>query len=631
MQKIKYLILPLLLLLCFLPERALAQILDDSTKLVYGPLTTNFINEDDLLFNTDKVYNPDTAITHFHRFTEIENRGYRYQNLGNLGTAMAPIFYQAPETIGERSGYYVYDHWFRGPGEIRYYNTKSPYTRLKLFMAGNGRSWLDVTHTRNINPRWNVGLDFRRLTADKQIGPSLRRDDKQVVSTAYDLFTYYRSTDSKYHLMANFSRIRHNVKESGGIAVRGNTPEDITEIIEYEDSEIRLQAGSGQEAASELFRINYHVYQQYQVNELATVYHRLDRQNQRDSYVHNLGRTQNSFYNTILISPDSTADRLRQVFWKNELGLKGDVNNFYYRLYYKRRDIRFDPKYLFSQRESEDYAGFNLRLAADSTLMLSAEAEYLVGGFYNAGAFLRLKWLEGSVKRIKYKPAFIHETYFGNHNEWYNNFEAPVSNELDASVNIPLNRLHFKGGLQAKVVENHIYFTADSLTERRRPVNVRPQQAGAGAQILSPYASLRWEFAPGVFLENELIYTKVTGKSAEVFNTPDWLYNGSLYFEGPLFGGKLHGQTGVDVHWRSAYYANAYDPVTRQFLVQHEFEVPSYPVVDVFFGFRLNRTRVFVRMSHVNQGAPAEGYFITPYYSGVQRTFDLGIDWLFFD
>ncbi len=628
MQNFRQYVFALLLLFVCWPALLEAQILDDSTKLVYGPRTTNYIKEADLLYNTNQLYYPDTLLKHFHRFTEPEILSYRYQNLGNLGTALGPIFYEAPEVIGERSGFYVYDHWFNTAEDIRYYNTRSPYTDLKYFLAGNGRSWVDVTHSRNVTPNWNVGFDFRRVTADKQIGPVRRRDDKQVISTAYDLFTYYHTTDRRYHLMANFSRLKHTVKESGGIAVT-EEPEDIADIIAYEDSPIRLQ-----NAQSLLLRINYHIYQQYKLSELGEVYHRLTRETESNEFLSPSLSTDISYYNQLLISTDSTTDRLHQQSWKNELGLKGELSNLYYRVYYKRRDIRFEPQYLPAVQESEDYTGFSLRLAADSSLMLSAEGEYLWGGYYKAAAFVRYKWLEASLRRTLYKPAFIQESYFGNHDEWYNTFEAPAANELKASVNLPLRRLQFKGGLRASVVERHIYFTGDlpnTLGANTRRLNVRAEQTGGAAQILSPFAFLRWEFMPNVFFENEITYSQVSGNAASVFNIPTWLYNGSLYYEGEMFGGNLYGQLGLDAHWKSSYYANAYDPVTRQYLVQDDFLVPSYPIIDVFFGFRIARTRVFLRMSHLNQGIPSEGYFLTPYYSGTGRTFDLGIDWLFFD
>ncbi|WP_236613998.1 putative porin [Nafulsella turpanensis] len=627
MQKYKLPVLYLLFLVLLLPLSLSGQILDDSTKLVYGPTTTRYITESDLLYNadpTDFAY-PDTLINNFYQFDELERLDYRYQNLGNVGTALSPIFYEAPEVIGLRSGFDVYDYWFYAPEDFEYYNTRSPYTDLTYFLAGNGRSLVEVTHSRNVTPNWNVGFDFRRLTADKQIGPTRRRGDKQIVSTAYDLFTYYKTQDLRYQVLANFSRLKHTVDESGGIAVNV-LPEDISNIIGYEDSEIRLE-----NASSELLRINYHLFHQYKVNELTEVYHRFDRQTEANEYIDDPLSRDLRYYEQALINETITHDSLHQSYWQNELGLKGEVAALYYRLYYKRKDIRYAPKYLQPLEESEDYTGFSLRLAADSSLMLSAEGEYLWGGYYRAAGFIRFKWLQAGLSRTKFKPAYITQTYFGNHGEWHNQFEAPVANELNAAANIPFKRLQFSAGVRAALVERPLYFTADSLTLNGRPVNVRPVQTTGSAQTLSPFASFRWEFVPRIFWENELTYSMVSGEAAEAFHVPEWLYNTSIYYEGEMFGGNLVGQLGVDANWRSAYYANAYDPVMQQFLVQDEFLVPAYPIINLFFGFRINTTRVFLRMSHLNEGIPDNGYFTTPFYSGTGRTFDLGIDWLFFD
>lgn len=633
-QNPKYTLFLLILVLC--PLWASAQILDDSTKLVYGPRTTTYITEKDLLYNAEKVYYPDTVLTHFHRFTEPERLRYQYQNLGNLGTALSPVYFESPEIIGARTGFYVYDRWFNDPEDIKYFNTRSPYTKLTYFQGGNRRSLLDVTHSRNVNPQWNFGLDFRRLSAQKQIGPATAPNDRQSVSTAYDIFTHYKTKDGRYHVMGNISRVRHFVYESGGIELPPPLPpgpdgvvppqREATEYIRYENSNVRITG-----ATSEFFRINYHIFHQFKINELATVYHRFDRQRQENAFIHEPLTTDLDYYHQILISEDSTADRFEQKFWQNELGLKGGAGKLSYGLYLKRKTIDFMPRYLLPVEVKEDYAGFNLRLAADSTLQIAAEGEYLWPDFYKVQASVRLKWLEGSIKRQRYKPAFIQENYFGNHGEWHNDFIAPVSNELRASLTLPFDRLWLKTGFRASLIQNHIYFTADTLDGRTRPLNVRPEQAGASAQILSPFARVKWEIIPRFFWENEITLSKVTGKSAHVFNVPEWLYNTSFYYEGEMFGGNLHGQLGVDAHMKAPYFANAYDPVTQQFLLQDDFLVPSYPIVDLFFGFRIARTRVFLRMSNLAQGLYERGYFITPYYSGTERTFDLGIDWLFFD
>src|SRR5690554_6249188 len=84
--------------------------------------------------------------------------------------------------------------------------------------------------------------------------------------------------------------------------------------------------------------------------------------------------------------------------------------------------------------------------------------------------------------------------------------------------------------------------------------------------------------------------------------------------------------------YRSGYYADAYMPATQQFYLQDDFNVFAYPVVDAFFNFRIKRTRVLFRYNHANSYAMRQpGYFVTPYYTGLNSMLDLGINWSFFD
>ena len=90
-------------------------------------------------------------------------------------------------------------------------------------------------------------------------------------------------------------------------------------------------------------------------------------------------------------------------------------------------------------------------------------------------------------------------------------------------------------------------------------------------------------------------------------------------------------QFGLDMNWKSTYMANSYDPVTQQFYLQDDFELPSYLLVDVFFNFKIGNALLFVKMINLMEGILADGYLATPFYRGTNRNFDLGLKWFFFD
>ena len=153
-----------------------AQITDDSTELVYNANTTRIILEADIKNNVEKERHPDTTLYNLEKYSHLDRNGKMYQNLGNNGTAMYPLFYPVTGVIGRTSGLSAYDSYMITPDKIQYFDTKSPYMDLFVTFAGNGRSVVDFKFSRNVNANWNFGFDIYRITSDKQIGKSGQQD-----------------------------------------------------------------------------------------------------------------------------------------------------------------------------------------------------------------------------------------------------------------------------------------------------------------------------------------------------------------------------------------------------------------------------------------------------------------------
>ncbi|WP_332367843.1 hypothetical protein [Spirosoma telluris] len=71
-------------------------IIDDSTKVIYGPKSTRYVLEDDILNNRQKLYTLDTTMDEVHRFTYVQRSQNLYQDLGTLGTPIRPVFLLVP-------------------------------------------------------------------------------------------------------------------------------------------------------------------------------------------------------------------------------------------------------------------------------------------------------------------------------------------------------------------------------------------------------------------------------------------------------------------------------------------------------------------------------------------------------
>jgi len=616
-------ILFLISILCLGATYVRAQVTDDSTKNVYGAETTLFTTEENIKNNIQQYQIIDTSLTNTHNWDPVNINDYYYQNLGTVGTAMRPVFYELPDVIGKRSGFSVYDTYMKTPEEFKYFDTKSPYTQLRSVLGGNYRAFIGIDFSRNVNENWNVGFSFRRWTIDKQIGPLQSRGDLNVLSHSYDFQTDYRSPDRKYHVLFNFGRTFHKVNETGGIrdttAVVDSTGAILyNQLFDYDDEDINLRNAEGGE-----LRQQYHLYQEYKLNSLLQFYHEFDRTNRMNIFNNSSpsAETDVNYFDQFLIRTDSTVDQTRFVYFQNEVGLKGSIGDVFYRFYARRKDIRFTGKYLNTVNPTvENYAGGYARFAPRENWNLTANAEYELSGNYKIAASLKVPFFSVSATSMQFASPFFYEQHFGNHDYWQNDFRSEQVQKLSGKLDVKWrDYLRIQPKLDLQLISNHMYF--DTLA--------MPQQSNNSATLLQPGLEAKVKY--GVMnLDLDYIYTLKEGTDADLFRIPEHFLTSDLYYH-KVFEKKLEARLGIEAHYKSAYFADDYDPVTQQFYLQNNFEVPGYVVLDFYVSAKINTAQLFVKFRHINQDLIAGGYFTTPYYTGQERVVDLGVTWSFFD
>lgn len=613
-SSVQYIFLSVFLIVCFGTS---AQINIDSLskESPYGPFTTQYFTEKQVKFNDTVLQFLDTLPDNFQRFDQVSLSNYRYQSLGNLGNSLWSVFYKSPDIIGRKSGFNSYDPYFKSREKVRYFNTKSPYSSVKAVFGGEGRAVVDVQFSRNIDAFWNVGFDVTTINADKQINSS-GEGDRNTISWAYNFYTSFKTPDDKYHLLTNFSRIRHRVNESGGIVPPEIDP--TSNLFGYND-DAKIWLSNAQ--SSELF-VNYHIYHQYKLNELFQIYHVLDRSSENNKFEDtNLG-VDGDFFDGFLIDESSTFDQSKLKIFQNELGVKGNVKHLFYSFYVKRRSLQYIPKYLPTNKiENENYGGTKLSYGLGPKTKVNFSGEFLTGGNFMVDGSFESPWLDAGFKSRKYLPSYLVSDYFGNHYEWHNTFPSTFSQSFDGRLKFKLGAFELFPSASFTTIDDYIYFNTNKL----------PERAEGNISILSPGVDLNLTFLKYLHFNNNLTYTTIEGDAADKIRIPEIHVNSKLYFENLIFDKVMWAQIGLDMHWQSSYFAMDYDPVTQQFFLQNDFEIPSYLIADLFISFKVKRVRWFFKMTNVLQNIEAEGYFATPYYTGQKRILDFGINWMFFD
>ncbi len=599
-------------------------IVDDSTKQIYGPTTSRYFYEDDVFFNKKKFYFIDTIIRDFHRFTYVQRYNNLYQDLGNVGTAIKPIYYQAPEQIGVRSGFHSYDLYWDHE-RIEYYDTKSPYTNMKVILGGKGRSMTDIAFSRNVSPQWNAGFNFRTILMDKQVQRS-GRGDRHAIGTYYDFYTSYFTKDEKYRLFFNFRRNHHQVDEYGGI----NVGESYV-MSDFFDTNAQPNLTA---AESRELRMNIHFNHQYSIAKELQLYHTFDRGRQGNQFFDTPAMAPAGFYDHVEVDSANTSDNAKLVTLRNEVGIKGNLSKLFYNGYYAIRQYDMTYKYvsLDSMRVPvkgyENYLGGRLALDIDSIFTLTGWAEIMANGNYRIEGNLSSRWLEATLKQSQYLPSYLQQGYRGSHDVWYNNFAAIESSQLSGFIHYRDRAVSISPGVALTRLKNYVYFKYGEFDEEQ---TVLPVQSGGDQIFASPELRFNLKAGNHITLHTRSIYTVFLKNDNDAMRIPPLFVNAQIAYNNIHFGGSLEVHSGFEVHWQSTYAADAYDLVTQQFYRQDNFKVPSFPNVDVFVNAKIRRARVFFKYTNLVQLFTQSGYLATPYYPGQRNVFDFGFDWSFYD
>ncbi len=601
-----------------------AQIVDDSTQLVYGPETTLFTTESNLLNNIEAYQNVDTSIYLFERQSLVSKSGRKFQNLGNFGTALFPIFYTPQRLFGRTSGFDAYSRYAYQPSDIKYYDTKSPFISLFVYLGGGNRNIVDLGFSRNVNPHWNIGFDLRKITANKQLAPE-NQTDRLVVGSSFAAYTHYKHPKIPYQLTANYSSMNHEVEEQGG--ARPTSEGLRSDFFLFDNALLRLD-----EAQAVAKINNWHLYHDFQIAEQFQIYHTLDYRKETNIYKDFVGGTgaggydlYRDFYDEFLIDEDSTQERSIFTTFSNEAGLKGNLSSVFYRFYARLRSI--DWQYLlYDPGEStvEKYLGTYVRFDWKEKFTVTGNAEYLVGGEYQFGGNLTSDFLNVSYNSMKFNVPFIYSDYFGNHHEWHNDFEPVFSNKLTGQISLDFKSFEIRPKVSFTAYNNFIYFDEQ----------IDPQQASDGV-LLSSFGgdfNLRIlnEKSEGWNLENEVLYSNVSGGASDFMRVPDLFLNARYFWRGKWFKDLVPVEVGIDAHGRSSYFANAYAPEIQQFYLQNEQEVFGYVAADLFFNMQVDKFFFSLKWTHFNEPRN-DGYFATPNYPGQPKVIDIIVKWMFFD
>jgi hypothetical protein len=604
-------------------SRVGSSVIDDSTKNVYGPNTSLYFYESDFFRNNFQLRPIDTTAWNFHRFNYVHRYNNFHQDLGNIGTAIRPIFTEVTETIGATSGFTAYDLYWNSEA-VKYYNTKSPFASIRWVLGGKGRSLARFTFARNINPRWNVGFNFRILQIDK-ITARRSKGDRTTKSNYFDIFTSYQTKDSIYSLFFNARRDFMQIDENGGVKTG--------EHFSYSDLFVKQNISTWlTEAESNDKRGALHLFHQLNFASGLQLYHISDLYRQINRF--NDADPDNEYYDFIVVDSATTKDRTAFKSFRNEVGVKGSMFKLFYNGYAAFRQYSIDYKYIYEDdfylntKKMEVFLGGRIGLQLDSLVEVKGWAEWMLDDRYMIQGSIKTKWFEASAKRSVSTPAFLPQAYRGSHDLWINYFGNVQGTEIKGNLIYESKIFSIYPGVQFSTFKNYIFLKEDTAATEQR---VLPYQTSGYQTWVSPELNVSLTLFDHLTLKGQGIYTRILENSDDAMQFPELFVNAQVAYADIWFNGNFDFQFGFDTHWKSSYYAPGYDVTSQQFYTQQRYLAPAFPIIDIFLNARIKRARIFVKYNNALKTFTSYANVPTPFYPGIGSLIDFGFDWSFFD
>ena len=602
--------------------------------------TTREFGERDVDFNSG-YRNIDTSIYRSEIFDAATNL-LLFQNLGNIGTPSRSVYFNTIRESGFGYAFHPFATYYKFPSKTSYLNTKRPFTDITYAQGKVELIFLKLKHAQNINPRWNVGLDFQRVVSQGY--------QDRMATSIYNInaFTAYTSKDLRYMLLADMNWNRGVNLENGGIisdsayeALEGNT----------KNVDIRLNGAQTRFRNRSAYLKQYYRWgkSNFTYTEKDTFYS-FETKSQLSYSIHaeedNFIFENNGNRDQYLL-PNQYFDTTQNAY---DSAYYGRINNRVQYQYFSHYAL--SPKKIFDydslkqiiecgathqiiavaqQPFSQHFnnvvlqAGYFLMDDNKQSQIVSVSADVTVSG-YNVGDYKLYGLIQTRSKSLQlgldatfqaYRPDYVFQNFKSNAFIWENNFSKINTQSVSGFITTRKFRNNIKLHITQTQVSGWTFISENDF---------RPRQVDESISITQ--AKLDKTMQIGKFhFEHQIIYQTSNNKAIPL---PEFFAFLRYTYRARFFGISKF-QLGFDVFYNTSYFGMGYHPSQRMFFVQGNTKIGNYPIVDPFLVCEIKKASFFVKYEHVNQDRIRTGMYSTPHYPVSQANLRFGLRWRFYD
>jgi len=593
---------------------------------------------DTTVFPQNDAKNIDTNLIYFQNYDPAIKAFPFNTNLGNIGQASENMIFTNKPQCGYSFGLKAFDAYKFTSSQENIYYSLLPFTNLFYNLGSKREQIFQVTHYHHVHNKVFLGVDYRVVNI-----PGRDNFYQKTNNHALSVFTYYATKNKKYGVYINYIFNKEKAQENGGLT-------DDTAYMNFRKGNSSNIYDINLRTAETNWRESTVILKQYVALSRENTVNKKDSLSPLKKF--NLGRIIHTFNFTKqrfkfsdsdpnpnyypLIPNDSGPLNDSTWFYKieNTLEWTNSEQNKENEKRWLRYFVKVKHAYTEVHQLNRNYyisnliPSLGLSVEPYKTLKINVSGEYVFMD-YNKSDFTVMASAKqnfifneknyGSVGlKVNYsktKPEWFYQHYNSKYFQW--DYDFAQQEILNAGFNYTYKNLSV--GIDYYNLFNYVYMDADS----------RPRQFTNGSiNLLSAY--IFKNFVIGKFqIDNKIVYQYNDKKS--LIRTPDLIAMQSYMFTTPMFKRALLFQVGIDLLYNTKYYANAYQPALGTFVLQNERKVGNYLNADVFINLKVQRVRIFLKLSNFLSGLIGYDYFTVPHYPMQDRLFRFGVSWLFHD
>lgn len=570
----------------------------------------------------------DSTILHISEYDPLWRISNLYQSLGINGQAHKNMVFDHSHTMGFSMIHFPYPLYFKNISDLSIYDLKTSYTNIDFAYGILSEFSFQATHAQHVR---QVDFVFN-IDGCSNKGYFIHQEVNRLSLSG---LVRYETPNKLYGFLTTYAFNHAKLAENGGL-------ENCSDFTEQDPRDTNASINANLSSYPVMFsnaqtNLNTHAMQF------------LNYLNIRDkkghyfgtfSYTLDFGHTTSSFTdfdlnnlyynNRYYMSTDTTRDSIQYLKLGNTLQWSN----------YSPIDTIGDQPYFFRfaagvrheyvNARFPRYVGNSLTLFARTAIRLFKIWEIYGGISYslfgythndamaNAGArFIINKkhrnyiGLDASFGR--YAPDYFFSHYYGNNNFWDHNWGK--QNVFKASAYWTL--FGYKISTNFYNLGRYVYLNSQ----------YEPAQLEKPAQILQFQLSAPVHIKQFV-LDAELALQHSTSKAITV---PLFAGKVGMAYMTHIFKKKLQFRVGVDLFYNTKYYADGYNPIVHQFYSQQFIRTGNYLYLNANIAFRVKRIAFFVRGGNLLAGLFSFHYITTPGYPMEGRSFEVGVNWKFYD